>query len=175
MRYGFDVTHPLHEELALDLPALGDTDDGVDGIEHDLVVRIATFEDGDDPFDDAVADDLSINVTLTSTENEPSALGDDNLGLVVAETNEVAFAETDASLLDEGDDGRELDFHGDDNLGIDPIPHEVDDGGVEGLDDPLDEPVDVAGFPPMDGAEDDDRDELDLGIEIATLRDEPES
>ena len=75
----------------------------------------------------------------------------------------------EASFLDDrgrAEEGLEMD--GDDELGIDPIPREVDDGGLEGLDDPDEERVET-NFPPLDGDEDDDEGaELDLGIEIST-------
>jgi hypothetical protein len=115
-------------------------------------------------------------VVLSSTEDEPSAIGDDSTGLEGIATHAgVSIEETEGSLIDTGDEVDSTNFEGDDDLGIDPIPREVDDGGLEGLDDPADHRIDDHMFPPLDGEEDDDDEEIDLGIEISTppLSDDP--
>jgi hypothetical protein len=80
----------------------------------------------------------------------------------------VPFSEDAASLIDDGRGHAEegLDFGGDGELGIDPIPTEADDGGLEGLPEGA-EQVDGDELPPLDGHEDDDdADELDLGLDL---------
>lgn len=152
----------------LDLPAQADPSADGSGVGDDVAVQLSVPDVGDDPFDDAVADDLPIDVVLSTTEGEPSAIGDDATGLDGASTSEgVHVHETEGSLIDPGDDPDSLDFEGDDSLGIDPIPREVDDGGLEGVDDPGSDRIEDDAFPPLDGDEEDnDATEIDLGIDI---------
>jgi hypothetical protein len=159
----------------LDLPVLGDTDaEDVEGVEDEAPIDIRIVDDGEDPFDDSYADDVPIDVEIQTDQNEPSALGEIALGIET--TNEahdddgirIEEGEGGESMIDEGRGHAEegLDFVGDDELGIDPIPTEVNDGGLEGLDDPGGEEIDEGDFPPLDGNEDDDEEELDLGLEL---------
>jgi hypothetical protein len=149
----------------LDLPELGETDDGEGvGDEDDLSLRINDDTTGD-PFDDEVASDVPLEIELSTTAHEPSAIGDDAAGLDDQPSSEgVAIDERSASLLD-GDD-QPVTFEGDDELGIDPIPTEVDDGGLEGLNDHDDDTTDEEDFPPLDGDEQGPDEEMDIGYEI---------
>jgi hypothetical protein len=154
------------DDLAgLDLPDLGEPEEG-DGLDdHEGLELSIVDDDADNPFDDEVADDLPLDIELSTTETEPSAIGDDTTGLNDQATSDgVAIDEGTASLLDEGD--QPMTFEGDDELGIDPIPAEVDDGGLEGLDDHGQDVVDEADFPPLDGDEEDGDAEIDIGIVI---------
>jgi hypothetical protein len=169
------------EPLVLDLPELdGDQDDeeiGDDALGLDDPGGVELSKQllegaGDDPFDDAVADDLPIDVQIDTDDDVPTIVGDDAKGLQDEDIGqELALTEDDADtaasfLDDQGRAEEGLEMEGDDELGIDPIPREVDDGGLEGLDDPAEERVDVD-FPPLDGDDDEDEEEeMDLGIEI---------
>ncbi len=149
----------------LDLPELGEVDDG-EGVEDHDDVDVRLMDDGqDDPFDDEVATDIPVEIELSTTEHEPTAVDDDATGLDDrASSDGVAIDEGSASLLD-GDD-QPVTFEGDDELGIDPIPSEVEDGGLEGLDDRGEEGIDEAGFPPLDGDEQGTDEGIDIGYEI---------
>ena len=165
------------EPLELDLPApdLPTLDDGgadgdALGLDDPDAVQLTELRQSDDPFDDAVADDLPIDVEIVTDSVEPSAIDDDAKGLHDEDIGQELELDEDesASFLDDRGRAEEgLEMEGDDELGIDPIPREVDDGGLEGLEDPDEERVEVD-FPPLDGDEDDDDEaEIDLGIEIA--------
>lgn len=165
---------PLELDLPVpDLPTLddGDVDGDSLGLDDPDAVQLAELSQSDDPFDDSVAHDLPIDVEIDTDSVEPSAIGDDANGLHDEDIGQELELDGDdeASFLDDrgrAEEGLEMD--GDDELGIDPIPREVDDGGLEGLDDPDEERVET-NFPPLDGDEDDDEGaELDLGIEIST-------
>ncbi|MBW2454472.1 MAG: hypothetical protein JRI68_08175 [Deltaproteobacteria bacterium] len=160
------AVHDGDDNLAdLDLPDLGEPEEG-EGLDDqdDLNLQLSE-DDQDDPFDDEVASDVPIDVELATTERQPSALGDDATGLDDRPTSDgLDIDEGAASLLD-GDD-QPMTFEGDDELGIDPIPEEVDDGGQEGLDDHGEDVIDEAGFPPLDGDEDGPDGEIDIGYEI---------
>ena len=160
---------------ALELPELGDRGESdEEGMENegDAGVDIAVVDDGGDPFDDSYADDIPLDVQIQTLHEEPSAIGDDAVGLgkALGDDGGIQIEDAGVSMIDEGRGHAEegLDFVGDDELGIDPIPTEMDDGGVEGLDDEGGEPVDADDFPPLDGADDDDdAEELDLGLDLA--------
>lgn len=165
---------PLELDLPIpDLPALDDAGDDGDalGLNDPDAVQLTELSESDDPFDDAVADDLPIDVEIDTDSVEPSAIGDDASGLHdedIGHELELDDTESASFLDDQGRAEEGLEMEGDDELGIDPIPREVDDGGLEGLDDPDEERVE-ADFPPLDGdADDDDDTEIDLGIEIST-------
>ena len=166
---------PLELDLPVpDLPTLddGDVDGDSLGLDDPEEVQLTELHHSDDPFDDAVADDLPIDVEIDTDSVEPSAIGDDAQGLQqedVGQELEVDEEEAASFVDDKGRAEEGLEMDGDDALGIDPIPRsEEDDGGLEGLDDPDEERVD-ADFPPLDGDEDDDdAAEIDLGIEIST-------
>ncbi|RLB62621.1 MAG: hypothetical protein DRI90_08690 [Deltaproteobacteria bacterium] len=151
----------------LDLPALGEADEGEgvsDDDDDDLGLRL-TDDGQDDPFDDEVAGDVPLEIVLSTTEHESSAIDDDAAGLDDQPSSEgVVIDERSASLLD-GDD-QPMTFEGDDELGIDPIPTEVDDGGLEGLADQDEEATDAPTFPPLDGDEQEPDEEMDIGYEI---------
>lgn len=162
-------SHLIDEPLDdLHLPELGDSEEG-DGLDDGGGVDLVEFADGDeDPFDDQVADDLPIDVEIATLSDSSSAIGDDAEGVEASTDHEVSFEEGGASLIDDGRGHAEegVEQHGDDELGIDPIPREVDDGGHEGLDDGGDEAVDSDDFPPLDGHESDDDEETDVGIDL---------
>jgi hypothetical protein len=131
-----------------------------------------------DPFDDANAHDLPLEIELSTTDEQPTAIGDDHIGIggedVTEHGNELALTSVDAgSFVDSGGRAEEgLTREGDDELGIDPIPREIDDGGLEGLQDPSESELENE-FPPLDGDDDDDdAAELDVGIDISTPRPE---
>lgn len=172
-----DRTHDDDDDLGL--PDMGEIDgDDLEGVEDDVAVDVRLMDDGGDPFDDSYADDVPLDVEIQTDHHEESAIGDVTLGLdgslddsleEAAGDDGVSIEEGGESMLDEGRGHAEegLDFGGDDELGIDPIPTEVDDGGVEGLEDPAGEQVDADEFPPLDGNEDDDDEaELELGLDL---------
>lgn len=155
----------------LGLPDLGDTSaEDVDGVENDAPIDVRIMDDGLDPFDDSYADDVPIDVEIQTDHVEPTAIGDVALGMLdVSGDDGIHIDEDGESMIDEGRGHAEegLDFGGDDSLGIDPIPTELDDGGIEGLEDPDGEQVDTEDFPPLDGEDaDDDAEELYLGIDL---------
>jgi hypothetical protein len=159
------------EEELLDLPALGDAEAEDEGPIDDGAPLPEVVDDGGDPLDDSYAEDVPIEVDITTDTVEPSAVGDDANGLDGAATEHegVHIDEADASMLDEGRGHAEegLEFGGDEELGLDPIPTEVDDGGLEGIDEAGGQVAEADELPPLDGAEeDDDEEELDLGIEL---------
>jgi hypothetical protein len=157
------------EPIDLTLPALEADEEG-EGVGDAAPLELELVDSGNDPFDDSNADDLPIEIQLATDQDLPTAVGDDAVGVERSSGDDgVRIDESAASLIDEGRGHAEegLVAHGDDELGIDPIPREIDDGGAEGLDDPAGSHVDPAEFPPMDGDEDDDDDEIDVGIEIA--------
>lgn len=159
------------EDSDLDLPALGETaGEEVDGVEDNIPVELKIFDDGGDPFDDSYADDVPIDVEIQTDQEQESAIGEITLGIDDhAGDDGVRIEEGGESMIDEGRGHAEegLDFIGDDELGIDPIPTEVDDGGAEGLEDHAGEQIDESEFPPLDGQEDDDdEEELDLGLDL---------
>jgi len=154
------------------LPNLGDGDDfarGIDGSDEDAHIDVSIVDDkAADPFDDEVASDLPIDVVLTTTEHETSAIGDEEKGVEGLGTSDgVALQDGGHSFLGPEQDG--LEFEGDDSLGLDPIPREVDDGGLEGLDDPSAERVSADSFPPLDGDDsDEEAPELELNLDLST-------
>ena len=154
----------------LSLPDLGDQSDfgiGVGDSFDDLNLEVSAVSG--DPFDDEVASDVAIEIKLATIEEGGSAIGDDTVGVVADadDSNSIipdsGIPESSASLI--GDDVAGIDsehqFLGDETLGSDPFPREVDDGGLEGLDDPAGAHVDASLFPPLDRDEDGDR-ELEL-------------
>jgi hypothetical protein len=168
-------------EDLLDLPiaepggdlALPDLEQDIEGEGvDDPALELDIAHGGDDPFDDSYADDLPIEFQLVTDRVEPSVVGDDATGVERGADDGIAIDDDDASLLDvdRGHPDEGLEGDGDEDLGVDPVPREVDDGGLEGLDDGIGEPIDVGEFPPMDGDEDDDE-EIDVGIDIAPPRD----
>ena len=161
----------------LNLPSLEADEDGEGVTDQSFTaLQLAVFDDEGDAFDDAYADDLPLDIRIETDHVEPSVIGDDAVGMQAPAMEEgLAFAESAVSLIDEGRGHAEegLDEHGDEELGIDPIPREIDDGGMEGLADPTGDRVDTDEFPPLDGEEDDDDDEIDVGIEIAPPPTEP--
>ena len=121
------------------------------------------------------ADDVPLDIEIHTEAVEPTVVGDDAVGIDDgAGEDDVAIHEDGAaSMIDEGRGHAEeggVDFIGDDELGIDPIPTEVDDGGHEGLDDPAGERVEEREFPPLDGAEDDDESDEPGEVERANAR-----
>lgn len=165
------MTDRTTDDGDLGLPSLGDTDtEELDGVENDVPIDVSIVDDGGDPYDDSYADDVPLDVEIQTDHQEPTVIGDVALGVegVQADVG-IDIEEGGVSMIDEGRGHAEegLDFAGDDELGIDPIPTEVDDGGVDGLDDPQELHIEEADFPPLDGEEeDDDCEELDLGIEL---------
>lgn len=155
-------------DLALDalpLPDLGAEEDEGEGLEDPPIDELASHEADPDPFDDRPFDDLPLDVAIDLSDGEPSALDDEELGVGSDGETGVAIDDRDASLLDDRGHAEEgLDLAVDEELGIDPIPREADDGGLEGLEDPSADAVDDA-FPPLDGAADDDE-ELDVGLHL---------
>ena len=152
----------------LHLPELGAGEEG-DGVEDAPPIDVTEFADeNDDPFDDRVADDLPLEVEIATLNDGSSAIGDDAEGVEAATDHEVSFEEAESSLIDDGRGHAEegVEQHGDDELGIDPIPREIDDGGYEGLEDAGGDAVDSDDFPPLDGHESDDDEEIDVGIEL---------
>lgn len=161
----------------LDLPAVEEPEEGGgedllgldDPGDVELSEQLLKKRDDEDPFDDAVADDIPIDMQIDTDDDVPPIVGDDAKGLHdedVGHELEIDDDEVESFLDDKGRAEEGLDMDGDDELGIDPIPREVDDGGLEGLDDPAEQQVDHD-FPPLDGEEDDDEEEIDLGIDIA--------
>jgi len=155
----------------LDLPQLDlqldeDEAEGLD--DDDAALHIADFADQGDAMDDSYADDIPLDVTLDTLDPQDSALDDDAQGLDDHESAGVAFSSEDAeeSFLDDRGHAEEgIDFEGSSELGIDPIPREEDDGGLEGLDDAGDK-IDEDLFPPLDTSEDDDE-ELEFEVPLA--------
>ncbi len=165
------MTDRVDDDSDLGLPTLGDIQPTeLDGVEGELPIDVSIVDDGGDPFDDSYADDVPIDVDIQTDHVEPTAIGDVALGIDGASGDDgIRIEEGGESMIDEGRGHAEegLDFVGDDELGIDPIPTEVDDGGAEGLDNPGDEEVDDEEFPPLDGdANDDEAEELNLGLEL---------
>lgn len=157
------MTEPPLEELAFDLPAIEEADETVGiGDEDD---ELLVLEDDDDPFDDVCAVDLPLDLVLSTTAEEGSAIGDESLGIEEGTNDEVGIDEGSESLLDDGRPDDAMGVELDEELGLDPLPGDLDDGGVEGLDDAAGERVDEFAFPPLDGDENDDE-ELDVGIHI---------
>lgn len=138
-----------------------------EGLDDEAPLGITDFSHEADAMDDSYADDIPIDVSIDTGETEESALDDDAQGLDDAGAEAVAFTgEAEESFLDDQGHAEEgIDFEGSEALGIDPIPREEDDGGLEGLDDPGDK-IDQALFPPLDTSEEDDE-ELDLDIPLA--------
>lgn len=150
----------------LDLHIDAEETEGLD--DDDAALRVADFSDEGDALDDSYADDIPLDVAIDTAEPEESALDDDAQGLDDQDGGGVAFASDDSeeSFLDERGHAEEgIDFEGSEVLGIDPIPREEDDGGLEGLDDEG-EKIDQNLFPPLDASEDDDE-ELDFEIPLA--------
>ncbi len=162
---GHVIDEPVED---LHLPELGAGEEG-DGVEDEAEIDVAVLADDDgDPFDDRVADDLPVEVEIATLNDGTSAIGDDAEGVEAATDHGVSFDEGDSSLIDDGRGHAEegVEQHGDDELGIDPIPREIDDGGYEGLEDAGGEAIDSDDFPPLDGHEGDDDEEIDVGIEL---------
>jgi hypothetical protein len=154
------------EEDALNLPATEEADDSI-GVDHDIPFELAALADGDDPFDDAYADDLPLDLSLSLHQEHGTAIGDDSTGLEEASPEDgVGFDDTGDSLLDDGRPDDALGLEGDDDHGIDAPPGDEDDGGIEGIEDPVGERINELAFPPIDGAEDDDDEELELDIRL---------
>jgi len=133
---------------------------------YDEMGLLLLSDQEDASFKDVYASDVPVDIYLSITEQEPTAIGDDATGLNDRLASDgVAIDENAASLLD-GDD-QPMTFEGDDELGIDPIPAEVDDGGLEGLDDQGEAVVDATAFPPLDGDEQETEADIDIGYDIA--------
>ena len=161
----------LDVDSDLDLPALGEEDDDDLPLE-DGVQLPEMADDGGDSLDDSYADDIPLDVEISTDVVEPTAVGDDASGIegTVADQDDVQIDEESASMIDEGRGHAEegLEFGGDEELGLDPIPTEVDDGGLEGIEEAPGQVADDDELPPLDGADDDDEgEELDLGIDMA--------
>ncbi len=160
-----------HDDNLL-LPNLGDGDDfdhGIDSSDEDAHINVDIVDDhAADPFDDEVASDLPIDIVLTTTDHEPSAIGDDAKGVEgVGASDGVALEESGQSFL--GPEQQGLEFEGDESMGLDPIPLEVDDGGLEGLEDPSAERISADSFPPLDGDDsDEEAPELELNLDLST-------
>jgi hypothetical protein len=165
------MTEHAIEDHALELPDLGEGIDGegVEPHEQDGGSDLRVEDDGGDPFDDRVADDVPLEEEIVTTGDEPTVVGDDSVGIGEgAGDDAVPLSEDATSLLDDGRGHAEegLDFGGDGELGIDPIPTEADDGGLEGLTEGA-EQVERDELPPLDGQDDDDEgEELDLGLDL---------
>jgi hypothetical protein len=155
----------------LDLPPLGEEDADDEQPVDDGVQLPDVVEDGGDPLDDSYADDVPLDVEIATDTVEPTAVGDDADGIegTVADHDDVQLDEEVTSMIDEGRGHAEegLEFGGDDELGLDPIPTELDDGGLEGIEEAEGQLADGDELPPLDGADDDDEgEELDLGIDM---------
>ncbi len=159
--------HHRDDSLAdLDLPDLGEAEEG-DGLDdQDALTLQLSEDDQDDPFDDEVANDVPIDIELGTLERQPSTLGDDATGLDEHLTSDGVDIDEGAGSLLDGED-QPMTFEGDDQLGIDPIPEEVDDGGEDGLDDQGQDVIDETDFPPLDGDDQEADGEIDIGFEIA--------
>jgi hypothetical protein len=149
------------DDLALDLPELGDDELADEGVEDDPADDIEEGEPQGDPFDDAVAHDLPLDTLITTAAEEPSALGDDATGLEhLPVADGVMVDEEDRSLIGDDHEGPERDS--DDDWALDGEERADDDGGAEGVQDPMAEHVEP--LPPLDGTLDEDdsvRDETD--------------
>lgn len=161
---------PVGDFDDLALPSLGaeaDEGEGLDDEEALEGIGLAQAPSlGDDPFEDGYADDLPLDIEIAVADGEPSALGDDAKGLD-DDHDAVAVDEGGESFVDRGGSAEEgLEFGGNDELGLDPIPTEEDDGGLEGLEDPGAHMVDDDVFPPLGGESDDDDETIDVGIEL---------
>ncbi|MCA9620810.1 MAG: hypothetical protein KC731_17425 [Myxococcales bacterium] len=162
--------------LNLDLPAQDDDDEvSEEDLEALATVELSLVEDGGAPLDDGYAVDLPLDVEIDVLADGDSALGDERVGLdddapdLAPESSHVADDDHGESFIDNhghADEG--LDTDGDDELGIDPIPRENDDGGLEGLEDPADTQA-LSELPPLDGTDHDDDGEVDLGLELGEL------
>jgi hypothetical protein len=146
-----DSDRSTEDELALRLPALGDDESDEDGLDDDCDPEIDTAGDGGDPFDDAAAADIPLDPMIATANEEPTAIGDDSTGLDHIPASEgVQLEENGQSMLGTDDDGPTRD--GDEDFGVGMVVGD-DDGGVEGVIDPLAEHVDE--LPPLDGQEHD--------------------
>jgi hypothetical protein len=167
---------PEDEELELDLPALDvEHPDDRDAVDDAGALALQLPDDDDDPYDDEEAHDLPIELDLQTEVVETSAIGDDAQGVSDTEAHDAGLG---IAIEEQGPawTGPEMDASGfedeDHGLGIDMAPREMDDGGHEGVLDPDSENVDEDAFPPLDGADDDDdQDELDVGIDVSTPED----
>lgn len=158
----------------LPLPEPGDDELEGQGMDDEGGVQLAVFdgEDGD-PFDDALAHDVPLDIVLGTDQDEPTVIGDDALGAGDDGGHDGVDIAEGGSLIDSGDEPADhaLALSGDEQLGIDPIPPDLDDGGAEGVDDPAGESVDTD-LPPLDGeAEDDDSAELDVALPMTPSAD----
>jgi hypothetical protein len=147
----------------LDLPALGDDDDR-DGVDGEALSDLAAQEDDAESLDDSVAADLPLEVEIQTASEEPTVVGDDAEGLDRDGDEAATLAEEAESMLDDAAEGMD-DAEADLGLPGDDARSGGDDGGAEGVDDPVGEHVDE--LPPLDGDErDEDEDELDVGVEM---------
>lgn len=163
------------DDAELELPALDVEEGAPDASIDDGELELELPDDQADPFDDEQASDLPLDLSgFIQGEQEPSVIGDDATGLeALPATLGLSIEESSPSLL--GPDADQLGIGGEEVLGIAPIPLEEDDGGLEGLPDPLAEQmVDTDAFPELDGSDDDDDDlnEIDVGIAIQ-IEDKP--
>jgi hypothetical protein len=121
-------------------------------------LELPAIESGDDARDD---EPIEMEACIQIANDEPSLLGDDRWGLDgLSEGDGIEFAEaTEAGLIDAK---HELGFsaEGDDLSGVLSEPEdtlrEIDDGGLEGFDDPMSACIDENAFPLLDGDDDDD-------------------
>jgi len=149
----------------LNLPAREIDSDAVGAVGDDVPVGIALPEDEGDPFDDSVASDLPLDVEIDTEAVEASVIGDDDTGIdgiplgIGIDLDESSESLLDPDLEREGLNSEDME------LGIDSVPHEADDGGVEGLHDPTAEQIDTGAFPEL-VSDEEDGDELDVGIDI---------
>ena len=162
------------EEPALDLPAL-DIDDGSPEQADDGPLDLALPEDDDDPFDDSVATDIPIDESFAETAAQPSVLGDDETGIehMSAAVGLSITEETAHSLID--DNTTEMGVSGErDDLGLGAMTEAGEDTDLDGVDDPG-QRLDHDQLPPLDAAEPDDDDEVDVGIILPVEREPAET
>ncbi|MEM1029952.1 MAG: hypothetical protein AAGN82_06360 [Myxococcota bacterium] len=137
--------------------------------DDDAALAVRGWDDRDASTDDTAEDNAAEDVfplalaegLVADTAISSSALGDDaeGLGQLKDDGTTVSVAATPGSFLDDHGHAEEgMDDEASEALGIDPVPREEDDGGLEGLEDPGAR-VDAALFPPLDETDDDDEDQ----------------
>lgn len=155
----------------LELPAL-DVEEPVEGSSdtEDGELSLPAI-DGDE--DDETADELNVDWGLDYSDATSSALDDDATGIEEGPaTLGITLQERTGSLLGADDELGCDDSH---SLGIDELPEAKDRTDLDGLDDPGALVVDENRLPELDGSEEDDSGEIDVGIHLADLPEAPES
>ncbi|MFP6687093.1 MAG: hypothetical protein VB934_20385 [Polyangiaceae bacterium] len=169
------------DDIVLDLPTLEVDVDGeaemLAPIEEEL--HLPGSESEASGQDDGVLDPTQ---EMDMVTEGPSLLGDATLGPATTEIpDEIAFAEGAEAIFVNAE--QDLGFGAGDEE-PDPLSNEsahelreMDDGGLDGIDDPHGKQIDEHAFPPLDGSDDDDDEDEDeelrdaVSIELPALED----